>query len=129
MQPSTLVLAALGALALGKAVYQETSDILKLETLDGTPLEILQGVERVRRVTWRMGLIGAALMMLLLYLMKVEISSPFSVGVVGWIFITSCMNFRAYHVEDVGTSKVKKSMHLETTGAQPAAKRSETQAR
>jgi hypothetical protein len=127
MQP--LVLGALGLLALGKAVYQETSDILKLETLDGSQLDILQGVERVRRVTWRMGLIGAALMMLLLHLMKVEISSPFSVGVVGWIFITSCMNFRAYHVEDIGTLKLRKSIRPETTEGLPEAESSVMQAK
>lgn len=126
MQP--LALGVLGAIVLGKAVYQEVSDILKLEVLDGTQLEILQGVERVRRVTWRMGLFGALLMMVLLHLMKVEISSPFSVAVVGWIFITSCMNFRAYHVEDVGTLKLRKSMHPETTGGLPEAESSVKQA-
>jgi hypothetical protein len=92
-----------------KAGYQEGADFLKLESLQTTsPPEVLEAVERVRRVTWRIGLIGAALLMFLLYLMGVTSSSPFSVGVAAWICITSCLNFRNYHVEDVGSLKLKK---------------------
>jgi hypothetical protein len=92
-----------------KTSYQEAADFLKLEDLKAdTVEEVLQATERIRRVTWRIGLLGAALVMGLLYLMKVEISSPYSVGVVSWICITSCLNFRAYHVEDVGAEHIKK---------------------
>jgi hypothetical protein len=61
-----------------------------------------------------MGLIGASILVILLYLMNVETSSTFSVGVGGWIVITSCLNFRAYHVEDVGSLKMKKELQSYT---------------
>ena len=104
------MIVSLGLFAiLLKAGYQEGADFLKLESLQTTsPQEVLEAVERVRIVTWRIGLIGAALLMFLLYLMGVTSSSPFSVGVAAWICITSCLNFRCYHVEDVGSLKLKK---------------------
>jgi hypothetical protein len=96
-------------LLLSKITYQEAADFLKLEDLKPNTIEdVLNATERIRRVTWRIGLLGAALMMGLLYLMRVEISSPYSVGVVAWICITSCLNFRAYHVEDMGAEHIKK---------------------
>ena len=96
-------------LILLKISYQEAADFLKLEDLKATTAEeVLVATERIRRVTWRIGLLGAALVMGLLYLMKVEISSPYSVGVVSWICITSCLNFRAYHVEDMGAQHLRK---------------------
>lgn len=99
-------------LILLKAGYQEAADFLKLESLHPalSTTEILDATERVRRVTWRIGLLGAALLMLLLYAMGVTSSSPFSVGVAAWICITSCLNFRAYHVEDIGAAMLKKRL-------------------
>lgn len=66
--------------------------------------------ERVRRVTWRMGIIGSALTMFLLFCMGVTCSSFFSVGLVSWVTITGCLNFRAYHVEDIGMQNLKKKL-------------------
>ena len=54
-----------------------------------------------------MGVLGSALTMLLLYCMGVTCSSLFSVGIVSWITITGCLNFRAYHVEDIGMQHIK----------------------
>jgi hypothetical protein len=102
------------AAILFKAGYQEGADFLKLETLEASkPQDVLDATERIRRVTWRIGLLGAALLMLLLHAMDVKSSSPFSVGIAAWICITSCLNFRAYHVEDVGAGFLKKMLNQE----------------
>jgi hypothetical protein len=99
-----------------KAGYQEAADFLKLENLKPeNPYSVLEATERVRRVTWRIGLLGAALLMFLLYSMGVTSSSPFSVGIAAWICITSCLNFRAYHVEDMGSSLLKKTLAKAST--------------
>jgi hypothetical protein len=42
--------------------------------------------------------------------MGVTCSSLFSVGLVSWVTITGCLNFRAYHVEDIGMQHLKKSL-------------------
>jgi len=84
------------------ALEREKKDFDKLEHLEFTTRgQVLEATERVRRVTWRMGIIGAALTMFLLYCMNHP--QVFSAGLVSWITITGCLNFRAYHVEDVGT--------------------------
>ena len=94
-----------------KAGYQEAADFLKLEAVkENQPEKIIESTERIRRVTWRMGLLGASLLMLLLYAMGVTSSSPFSIGVAAWICITSCLNFRAYHVEDMWSSLLRQSL-------------------
>ena len=91
------------------ALEREKKDFDKLEHLEvKSALHILTETERVRRVTWRMGIIGSCLTMFLLWCMNVKCSSFFSVGVVSWITITACLNFRAYHVEDIGMQHVLK---------------------
>jgi hypothetical protein len=90
-------------------IQREKSDFDKLEHLTAQSVEhVLKSTERVRRVTWRMGVLGSAVTMFLLYCMGVTSSSMFSVGLVSWVSITGCLNFRAYHVEDIGMQHLKK---------------------
>ena len=89
------------------ALEREKKDYDKLEHMQQKdPRKIINETERVRRVTWRMGIVGSALTMSLLWCMQVKCSSLMSVGVVSWITITACLNFRAYHVEDIGMQKL-----------------------
>jgi hypothetical protein len=95
------------------SIQREKHDFDKLEHLDvQTPQEVLQATERVRRVTWRMGIIGALFTMFLLFCMGVKTSSMVSIGVASWIAITACLNFRAYHVEDIGAHHLKEVLNL-----------------
>ena len=95
------------------SIQREKHDFDKLEHLQAeTPEHVLQATERVRRVTWRMGIIGAMLTMFILYCMGVQTSSMVSVGVASWIAITACLNFRAYHVEDIGSQHLKDVLNL-----------------
>ena len=90
------------------SIQREKHDFDKLEHLEAESAEeVLKATERVRRVTWRMGIIGAILSVCLLHFMGVQTSSLFSVAVVCWITITACLNFRAYHVEDIGAQHMK----------------------
>ena len=89
------------------AIEREKKDFDTLEHLQvDTRAQVMQATERVRRVTWRMGIIGSALTMFLLFCMNH--SHIFSAGVVSWITITGCLNFRAYHVEDIGMKHLEK---------------------
>jgi hypothetical protein len=95
------------AYVLKIALEREKKDYDKLEHMhQKSPLLIIKETERVRRVTWRMGIVGSALSMFLVWCMKVKNSSLVSIGVVSWITITACLNFRAYHVEDIGMQKL-----------------------
>jgi hypothetical protein len=92
-------------------IQREKADFDKLEHLRASSTEeVFVATERVRRVTWRMGVLGSAVTMFLLFCMGVTCSSLFSVGLVSWVTITGCLNFRAYHVEDIGMQHLKKSL-------------------
>lgn len=89
-------------------IQREKNDFDKLEHLQAESVDhVLKSTERVRRVTWRMGVLGSAISMFLLFCMGVTCSSLFSVGLVSWVTITGCLNFRAYHVEDIGMNHLK----------------------
>lgn len=65
-------------------------------------------VERVRRVTWRMGVLGALILSAMLVLTGViPVRDIPKAGLPAWIVLTSVLNFRAYHVEDEGTAVLK----------------------
>jgi len=69
---------------------------------------IMTATERVRRVTWRMGVCGAAILALMLVLCKVITWSQFAAAAVpSWIMLTSVLNFRAYHLEDEQTTALR----------------------
>ena len=104
------------ALVLGwKSYERETQDFYKIENkrkeFEKDPGDIedaLKTVERVRRVTWRWGIMGALVLSLLLVAMRaVQPDHWLHVAVPAWVVITSCLNFRAYHVEDEGTLIMK----------------------
>ena len=59
-----------------------------------------------------MGIIGAMFTMFILFCMGVQTSSMASIGVATWIAITACLNFRAYHVEDVGALHLKEFLNV-----------------
>jgi len=92
-------------------IQREKADFDKLEHLHASSMEeVFVATERVRRVTWRMGVIGSFLTMFLLFCMNVTCSSLLSVGLVSWVTITGCLNFRAYHVEDIGMQHLKNKL-------------------
>ena len=101
------------ALFLAKICYErENIDFSKVETTCRTLTlpECVHTTERVRRVTWRFGVLGSLALSLMLYAMGVTTKSTWIHSVLAsWIVITSCMNFRAYHVEDELTSAFKKT--------------------
>lgn len=102
------------------AVRKESDDFAKVEkkrdeVLKGkaTVQDMMLQVERVRRVTWRMGIIGACVLASLVYSMNlVPLEHFISIAVPSWIIITSVLNFRAYHVEDEGMLVLKSKLQL-----------------
>jgi len=94
-----------------KSYERETQDFYKVEERRKEYEKNLQDihgalktVERVRRVTWRWGILGSLFLSLLLVTMQaVKPDHWLHVAVPAWVVITSCLNFRAYHVEDEGT--------------------------
>lgn len=97
------------------ALRKESEDFSKLESsrnatlADKTPVDnFFTQVERVRRVTWRLGIVGAGLLAALLCAMRVvSIEKWTSVVVASWVVVTCVLNFRAYHVEDEGTTVLR----------------------
>ena len=92
---------------------REKIDFEKVETVcrQQTLPECMNVVERTRRVTWRFGVLGAlCTSMMLLAMGVVNTSNWIHVTLASWIVITSCMNFRAYHVEDELTNALKKTL-------------------
>lgn len=86
-------------------IEKKRDDVLKDKS---TVKEMVSQVERVRRVTWRMGILGSSILASLLYAMNlIPLSNWISVAVPSWIIITSVLNFRAYHVEDEGMLVLK----------------------
>lgn len=102
------------------ALRKESDDFAKVEkkrdeVLRGkaTVQDMLLQVERVRRVTWRMGIIGSCILASLAYSMNlIELKQFVSIAVPSWIVITSVLNFRAYHVEDEGMLVIKSKMQF-----------------
>jgi hypothetical protein len=71
-------------------------------------LDMVTQVERVRRVTWRMGILGALVLSATLVAMRViDVDAFVSAAVPAWIVVTSVLNFRAYHLEDEATQVVR----------------------
>ena len=107
-----VVVCIFGALV---ALRKESEDWMKVEhkrndALRGkaTAEDMLAQVERVRRVTWRMGVLGAVILAALLVAMRVICTDQIVlVAVPAWVVVTSVLNFRAYHVEDEGTLVVR----------------------
>lgn len=97
------------------ALRHESDDWMKVErkrddVLAGraSVFEMVTQVERVRRVTWRMGVLGALLLSATLVAMRViSLDSFVSAAVPAWIVVTSVLNFRAYHLEDEGTQVLR----------------------
>ena len=93
------------------ALRHESDDWMKVElkrddVLAGraTASDMMTQVERVRRVTWRMGVLGALVLGATLVAMRViPLDNFVSACVPAWIVVTSVLNFRAYHVEDEAT--------------------------
>ena len=92
------------------AAKKESEDWMKIEAARDDAIKthnvkkMFKHVERVRRVTWRMGVLGASLLATLLYFMNVIPSTSWvSTSVASWIVVTTVLNFRAYHLEDEGT--------------------------
>jgi hypothetical protein len=82
-------------------VEQKRADVLKGV---GGAEDMLAQVERVRRVTWRMGVLGSLVLAATLVAMRViQMDQIVLVAVPSWVVVTSVLNFRAYHVEDEGT--------------------------
>lgn len=99
------------------ALKREGEDWMKVEkTRDetltsGDVSAMIDQVERVRRVTWRMGVLGSCILSTLLFFMDViPLKKWMSCAAGSWIIITTALNFRAYHLEDEGT-KVYKSFY------------------
>ena len=99
----------LGAsIALYAAMREETRDFKRIEDTaaacraDGTQLpRLLEMTERVRRISWRMGICTAAMACLTLMLCGVvprEKALP--AALICWVWVTAALNFRAFHVED-----------------------------
>jgi pheromone shutdown protein TraB len=84
-------------------------DILKQAHVNKSDIErIMTATERVRRVTWRMGVCGAAILALMLVLCNIISWSQFAAAAVpSWIMLTSVLNFRAYHLEDEQTTVLR----------------------
>lgn len=97
------------------ALRHESDDWMKVErkrddALAGRAevMDMVTQVERVRRVTWRMGVLGALVLAATLVAMRVIDMDRFvSAAVPAWIVVTSVLNFRAYHVEDEGTQVLR----------------------
>ena len=85
---------------LGKELKKK--DLAKKDVRD-----IVYMTERLRRVTWRMGVCGAALLAFMLCMTRAIAWDKFwAAAVPSWIVITSVLNFRAYHLEDICTEIV-----------------------
>jgi hypothetical protein len=97
------------------ALRHESDDWMKVERKRddvlagrGAMLDMVTQVERVRRVTWRMGVLGALVLSATLVAMRVIPLDAFvSAAVPSWIVVTSVLNFRAYHLEDEATQVVR----------------------
>lgn len=107
-----LVLAAFISLV---ALRHEADDWMKVErkrddalACRATQMEMVSQVERVRRVTWRMGVLGSVVLAATLIAMRVIVLEQFVIAAVpAWIVVTSVLNFRAYHLEDEGTQVLR----------------------
>jgi len=97
------------------ALRHESDDWMKVERKRddvlsgrGSMLDMVTQVERVRRVTWRMGILGALVLSATLVAMRViDVDAFVSAAVPAWIVVTSVLNFRAYHLEDEATQVVR----------------------
>lgn len=111
MKTSTLAGALIVAVLVSRALTAEkkdwwaTEDVCRRCAVGTSSAQMcIDRVERTRRVTWRSGVIGAyALTALLFFANVIQEESLLSAMCISWIVITSCMNFRAYHVEDEGS--------------------------
>jgi len=95
------------------AARNEGKDWMKLEEARDKAIQhrdvksMMIQVERLRRVTWRMGILGSSILATLLYFMNViPLSSWVSTAAASWIVVTSVLNFRAYHLEDEGSKVI-----------------------
>lgn len=57
-------------------------------------------IERTRRVTWRISLLGAAAFVGLLYLQDIAKENLWQAGLLAWIVISLTLSYRSYSVED-----------------------------
>ena len=102
------VITLIGAsIALYAAMREETRDFLKIEVAAGKVKDqvslkaLLEQTERVRRVSWRMGVCTAAMATLTLMLLgSVQRQHALLTALVCWVWVTAALNFRAFHVED-----------------------------
>jgi hypothetical protein len=104
----------IGIYACLVALKQESEDLSRIERLRSEALKgkdakgMIFEVERVRRITWRLGVLGAsALSTLLLFMHVIPREKWVSCVVASWVLITSVLNFRAFHLEDEGTKVYK----------------------
>jgi hypothetical protein len=95
------------------AARNEGNDWMKVEEARAKALtskdvkSMMAQVERVRRVTWRMGILGASVLAtLLLFMNVIPLKSWISTAAASWIVVTSVLNFRAYHLEDEGSKVI-----------------------
>lgn len=104
----------IGVLLVLHCVRAEASDFMKLERARKDAIskpvpvvveDMVVAVERVRRVTWRIGILGALICAAILLGSNIIAPSQFvGAAAVAWIAITAVLNFRAYHVEDEATA-------------------------
>ena len=106
---------AVAAYIIAIAARNEGNDWMKIEATREDAIKsqdlsmMMTQVERVRRVTWRMGVLGASILATLLFFMNViPLTSWVSVAAASWIVVTSVLNFRAYHLEDEGSKVFQK---------------------
>ena len=116
---------AVAALLVWKGGNAEALDFMKIENarrhalsddkIDVQKLvELIDQVERVRRVTWRMGVMGSLILFAMLYGSNVvEMINMVPCVLLSWIAITAVLNFRAFHVEDEATIVLRKYLGIQ----------------
>lgn len=81
---------------------QESITIQELE-------DVAMHTERIRRVTWRSGVLGAGILACMLVACRLITWDQWvAAAIPSWVMITSVMNFRAYHVEDEQTRVLRR---------------------
>ena len=71
--------------------------------------DVAHHTERIRRVTWRMGIVGASILATMLVgCQLITWDQWVAAAIPSWVMITSVMNFRAYHIEDEHTQVLRR---------------------
>jgi len=136
MHPLEWILSVGGMLYLArKTILTETGDIFNITDrrdaylAQKDPLTIADvetmafHTERIRRVTWRIGVIGAMILATLLVACRIiPWEKWFAAAVPGWIAVTAVINFRAFHLEDEQTLVLRRYIAEQKAEAEAAAR-------